>query len=99
MRRSQLLNPPSEAQTVDALCAVGDLLGRTVAYHRDGRFYFRLDARWTLALSADSVGRFRLDACHQGHRAASLWVRHDHSARLADLVTGLREEVEALASA
>lgn len=92
------MNPPSPTtrRLIDALRAVGGVLGEDVAYVYEGRFHFRLDSRWSVALSPESAGRFRLDACYGGRILATMWCLADDEDRLAALALSARREVEAL---
>jgi hypothetical protein len=38
------------------------------------RWHFSVGAGWTIALSPDSAGRFRLDACRHTRTVHSVWV-------------------------
>jgi hypothetical protein len=87
---------PTDRQTVAALRTVADALGETCAYAYDGRFWFVVSDVWSLTLSPDDAGRFRLDACYGRTRVASLWCRAEDHRRLADLAVGLRVETDAL---
>jgi hypothetical protein len=62
------------------------------------RFYFPLDGgAWSVAISPDSAGRFRVDVCTGVRIRATMWVRAGDRDRLADLVLSARTEVLALA--
>lgn len=92
------MNPrsPDTRSLIDALRLVGGALGTDVAYVYEGRFHFRLDSRWSVALSSESAGRFRLDACYGGRILATMWCLADDEDRLAALALSARREVEAL---
>lgn len=87
---------PNDRSLIAALRCVGEALGTTVAYVHAGRFYFRLDSRWSLAISPDSAGRFRLDACQGVRVRATMWARAGDRDRLADLAQSAQAEVETL---
>lgn len=70
------------------LKCVGETLGVGVAWHYRGRFHFRLpDAGRTVALSSESAGRVRIDACQMTEVRDTRWVLADDRARLAAVVT------------
>lgn len=54
-------------------------------YHL-GRFHFRLDAEWTIALKPESAGRIRVECCHLTAPCATMWVRVDDLRRLTEIV-------------
>jgi hypothetical protein len=88
---------PSDKSLLETLRFVGSLLGTTAAGVYEGRFYFRLDGRWSVAISPDSAGRFRVDVCVGAAPRATMWARAGDTDRLADLVLSARDEVLALA--
>lgn len=74
---------------------VGSLLDEE-CWLLDGRFHFRLDGPWSIAISTESAGRFRVSACHHATPVATLWCLAGDADRLADLVLGARAEAQAL---
>lgn len=90
------LRQPTDRQTVEALRTVGAALGATCAYAYDGAFWFVVSDVWSLTVSPDDAGRFRLDACYGRTIVASLWCRAEDHRRLADLAVGLRADTDAL---
>ena len=88
---------PSTAETVSALKFVAQLLGVTEAdYCLQGRFRFQIGGGWSLAISADDAGRFRLDACHRSRARATMWCLAADRTRLRALVLAARDEAIAL---
>lgn len=87
---------PNIREIVEALRLVGATLDAGAAYWLDGRFHFTLDGDWTLAISPDSAGRFRLDCCHLSRPCASLWVLARDRTRLERLVRSASAEAAAL---
>lgn len=65
--------PPSAAEMATALQTLRDVLGRDYCYLHHGRFHFKLSGDWSLALSADSAGRFRVETCYLAVPRGSLW--------------------------
>lgn len=90
------MNRPSDRQTIEVLRHVGRLMGASATYALAGSFYFPVDNRWSLRVSPDDAGRFRLQACYGGRSLATMWCLGDDRDRLADLVAGFRAEVQAL---
>lgn len=85
-----LTDMPCSRSVRDALYEVGELLGRDVCWLYQRRFHFPLEEDgWTLAVSPDSAGRIRFEACHWTRPVATLWKFDDDEARLADVVREL----------
>ena len=87
---------PTTRDLIDTLRLVGHLLGEGVCYTIGSRFHFRLDGPWTLALSAQSANRYRVEACHMGVPRATLWCLAGDRQRLEDLALAARSEALAL---
>lgn len=79
------MEPLAANELLAALYVVRDLLGADACRHRDGRYHFAL-AAGTLALSADSARRLRIDRCVGGVPRVSFWSAPDDRARLERLV-------------
>jgi hypothetical protein len=90
---------PLDRDTITALRLVGRVLGTPTTYQLDGRFHFPLGGGWSLALSPDDAGRFRLGAFYGRTEVATLWCLEGDRRRLADLALGLRSEVAGLTRA
>lgn len=85
-----LRDMPRSKQVRDLLHRVAGLLGGDVCWLYQRRFHFRLaQDGWTLAVSPDSAGRTRIEACHWTRPVATLWIFHDDDARLAAVVQEL----------
>lgn len=81
------------------LCLVAELLdAREADYCFEGRFRFRLEAGWSLVLSADDAGRFKFEACYRSRVRARMWCLAEDRARLEALVLSARDEAAALAA-
>lgn len=87
---------PPDKHLITALRLTGRVLGTDAAYALDGRFHFPVDGPWTLALSPDDAGRFRLSAFYGRTEVATLWCLERDRRRLADLALDLRREIAAL---
>jgi hypothetical protein len=83
---------PTDRQTVAALRVVGAALGQSAAYWHEGRFWFPLSETWALAISPDSAGRFRMEACYGTTEVARLWVLPGDRGRMARLAASLKVE-------
>lgn len=90
------MNRPADRETVAVLQIVALCMGATCSYALGGRFHFAVDDRWSLAVSPDDAGRFRLQACYGGRSVATMWCLGVDRDRLADLVAGFLAEVQAL---
>lgn len=90
--------PPSPAATYAALLCVADALGTDICWLLRRRYHFTVRGDYTIALSADSAGRFRVDACRLGRPVSTLWVREGEHRRLAGVVRTLNERLDALAA-
>lgn len=84
---------PSDTKVFQALLLIAGELGQRYAYWHRGRYHFAIDEDWTIALSADSAGRFRLDACRRTVPTSTLWTLADDADRLAGLVVEMREAI------
>lgn len=89
---------PTDRQTIEALRLVARALETDAAYVFEGRFHFRLDSRWSVAISPDSAGRFRVSVFRGARQGATLWTLAGDRDRLADLVLSAKAEVAALAA-
>lgn len=85
---------PSDGAVFQALLAVGNALGRRYAYWHAGVYHFVLAENWTLALSAESADRFRIDACFRGTPRATFWSLASDRERLASIVVQAEAEVQ-----
>lgn len=84
---------PTHDETWDTLRLLRDILGRDICYGLRGSFHFVLNDGWTLAISPDAAGRFRLDTCFRSRPRATVWVLARDRERLSRVAT------EAFASA
>lgn len=90
---------PTTRELGSALALASELLGATRAdYCFEGRFRFRLGGGWSLVISADDAGRFRLQACYRSRVRRTLWCLADDRVRLAGLVVAAQQEAAALAA-
>lgn len=69
-----------------ALLTAGHTLGIMRVWCHRRRFHFRLDDGWSVALSADTAGRIRVEVCRWTEPRATKWVRADDAVTLRDAV-------------
>lgn len=89
---------PSDTKVFQALMLIAGELGQRYAYWHRGRYHFEIDDEWSIALSAESAGRLRVDACRRTVPVSSLWADADDTDRLAGLVVGMREAIGRVAA-
>lgn len=89
---------PTDRETIAALRHVGQVLGTTTAFVHEGSFHFRLDSRWSLAISPEDAGRFRVSIFRDARERAIVWSLAGDRDRLADLALAAQAEVLALAA-
>jgi hypothetical protein len=88
---------PSIYELVRAVRTVAATVGATTAtYCFEGRIAVSLEAGWSLVLSSDDAGRFRVEACHSGRVRATMWCLADDDDRLAELASSAEREAAAL---
>jgi hypothetical protein len=80
---------PSPAETFSALQCIAGVLGMHTCWLYERRWHFSVGAGWTLALSPDSAGRFRIDTCWHTRTVSSLWVLPEDRDALADIMRAL----------
>lgn len=95
MLPTALTRAPSSTAVLGALHTLRDSLGRDVCYHHQGRYHFLLTGDYTLAVSADSEDRLRIETCHRASPGDTLWVLAGDKARLGAVAEGLAEKVAA----
>lgn len=89
-------DPPTGRDTIAALRTVAHALGQDCAYQKGGSFYFPLDGPWTLGISPDDAGRFRVAAVYGRTEVGTMWGLAGDLGRLADLARTLHAEALAL---
>lgn len=80
----------------DAIYVVAEALDIWECYAHEGRYHFALGGGWSIALSADSGERIRVETCRLTHPVSTMWAlahRHD---RLAGLVRKMSAVPEAV---
>lgn len=84
---------PTGAETYAALQRIACVFGMHTCWLYRGRYHFTVGAGWTIALSPDSAGRFRVDTCRHTRTVSSLWVLGVDHASLAGVVFALRDQL------
>lgn len=85
---------PTGAETYEALLLIASVLGMHSCWLYRRRYHFTVGEGWTIALSPDSAGRFRLDTCRHTRIESSLWVLGDDHASLACVAAALRDQLD-----
>lgn len=92
-----LAAPPAPDRTLRVLRRVGAELGLSRCWVYQRRFHFSLGDGWTIALSPESAGRFRIEVCRWTRPVDTLWALARDDDRLmglvADFAGGVREGV------
>lgn len=70
----------------DAVLVAAHTLDIWRCYAHDGRYHFPLGDGWSVALSADSAERIRVQTCRLTRPEATMWVLAHRRDRLAGLV-------------
>jgi hypothetical protein len=73
---------------------VAELLGLTKCWLYQRRYHFSVGYGWTLAISPESAGRFRIEACRWTRPGVTVWVTEGDDDRLAGSIVGLLEDIE-----
>lgn len=85
--------PERDGDLLDALDVVARELDQTTCYRHLGRYHFSLGGGWSIALSAESAGRFRVEACRLCRPVHTMWALPHRLNRLAGLVRRMSSEV------
>lgn len=65
-------------------------------YSHDGRYHFVLGGGWSLAVSADSVDRIRIETCRLTRPVDTMWATTHRRDRLAGLIRRMSRVPEAV---
>lgn len=85
---------PAADATDEALLLAADQLGLRECWLYQRRYHFSVGYGWSIALSADSVGRLRLEACRWTRPRSTVWVLAGDVERLAGAIDGLLTNIE-----
>lgn len=86
--------PPSPCRLARALLLAGALLGDYECFYLRRRFHFVLSAGWSIAISTESAGRFRVEACQLSRPRNTLWSLDGEDEHLAGAILELTAFVE-----
>lgn len=89
----QVLGSRPEPDLLDALDVVADVLGQRVCYRYLGAYHFSLGEGVSIAVSAESAGRFRIDRCRLCRSVHTMWAFPHDRDRLAGLVRHMAGDV------
>lgn len=78
---------PQVDELVDAIYVAAETLGIQECYAYEGRYHFSLGSGWSVALSADSADRIRVETCRLTRPVTRMWTLASRKDRLAGLVT------------
>lgn len=73
-------------EVVDAIYVAAAALDRWECYAHEGRYHFTLGSGWSIAISADSADRIRVETCRLTRPVSTMWTLPHHPDRLAGLV-------------
>lgn len=85
---------PGTPDLAEAVYVAATALGMTECYAHDGRYHFSLGGGRSIALSADSAGRIRVEACHLCRPESTMWALAHRPDRLSSLVKRMGQVVE-----
>jgi hypothetical protein len=71
---------------IDAIYVAAEVLDEWICYAHEGRYHFSLGGGWSLALSADSADRIRIESCRLTRPVTTMWTPARQRSRLAGLV-------------
>jgi hypothetical protein len=89
--------PEPEESILPALDAVAGELDLWTCWLYLERFHFALGGGWTIAISAESAGRVRIEACLRCRPKTTMWAQAHDLARLAGLARRMSIELRELA--
>lgn len=89
--------PPETQEVADGLLVAAAALDQEVCYALDDRYHFLIESGWSIAISADSAGRLRVESCRLSLPRQVMWVLANKPERLASVVSKLRGDVLELA--
>lgn len=84
---------PSAVEIHAALQSIAAVFGMHTCWLYQRRYHFSVGAGWTIALSPDSAGRFRLDTCRHTRTVSSLWVLENERVSVAVIALVLRDQL------
>jgi hypothetical protein len=88
-----LVAPPAPDRTLGTLERIGDLLGLSICWVWRRGYYFALGDGWTISITPESAGRFRVELSQFLVPRSTLWALAADEDRLAGVVLDLAREV------
>jgi hypothetical protein len=85
--------PEPEESILSALDAVAAELDLWICYFHLGRFHFSMGGGWSIAVSSESAGRFRIETCRLCRPTTSMFALAHDLARLAGLARRMSIDV------
>lgn len=85
---------PGADATDAALLRVAELLGLDECWLYQQRYHFSVGYGWSIAISSESAGRFRIEACRWTRPGGTVWVTAGDDDRLAGSIVRLLENIE-----
>ena len=95
-RKLHIRGDASVGDLVQAIYAAAAALDIWECYSHDGRCHFTLGGGWSVALSADSANRIRVETCRLTRPVSSMWTAAHRLDRLAGLVRKMSTVPEAV---
>jgi hypothetical protein len=90
MRTTDLLAAPPAVDRIEStLQLVGELLDVERCFAYRGHYHFPLGAGWSIAITPDSAGRFRVARCSWSRPVVRYWTHARDEDRLEELVRAL----------
>lgn len=90
MRTTDLLAAPPAVDRIEStLQLVGELLDVDRVYLHRGHYHYPLGAGWSISITPDSAGRFRVACCSWSRPVLRYWTHARDTDRLAGLVREL----------
>lgn len=87
------LATPTACRIDRALTLAADVLGERYCWLHRGAYHFRSGVPgWTISVTAETAGRFRISTCRDAVPASTVWVIDGDDARLAELLADMRRD-------
>lgn len=86
MAELKIRGVPPVGDVVDAVYLAARTLDIWDVWALDGRYHFMLGGGWSLAVSADSADRIRVETCLRTHPRSSMWALAQRHDRLAGVI-------------
>jgi hypothetical protein len=87
---------PGSEDLVAAIYLAAEILEKDECWSHDGRYHFSLGQGWSIALSAYSGDRIRVEACHLTRIRSTMFALAHRPDRLAGLIRKMSKVPEAV---